>query len=210
MNNLEKYGVLALIFVIVLILTVAIWNGPGDGNKKGGAPNPNPASNVAQVNPAAPANNNSNGNPLEANGENRPAIREFLKNQAAENQKLAAENTIANPAANPHTAEAVVPGGTPDASIEKSPEFTRHRIAKGDTLESIALKYLGSRKLASEILKANEGLVATKLKINSEILVPMKPKSDELAGVGKGVDAKKTPAIEAAKKKTPKTGKAAA
>jgi len=45
MGNLEKYGVLALIFVIVLILTVAIWNGP--------AP-PKPTE-VAKADPPPPA-----------------------------------------------------------------------------------------------------------------------------------------------------------
>ena len=44
MGNLEKYGVLALIFVIVLILTVAIWNGPA----------PKQPTEVAKLDPSAP------------------------------------------------------------------------------------------------------------------------------------------------------------
>lgn len=59
MGNLEKYGVLALIFVIVLILTVAIWNGPSPERSKPAPPEPTQTAPESPA-PAVPPSNVSN------------------------------------------------------------------------------------------------------------------------------------------------------
>lgn len=191
MGNLEKYGVLALIFVIVLILTVAIWNGPSDATKRA-----QQQQQVAQVDPNK--NNNSGGdqnrdpnqpqnqqngqannNPQPANNLGmseedlrlHPALAEQLRKQQEEEARLAAAKGNNNNTT-------VVPGGAPPANheaaggVEKNPNFKKYKIGKGDTLQSIAGKQLGSKNRWQEILKANEGLNPTRLKIGVEILIP--------------------------------------
>ncbi len=144
MNRIEKYGVLTLIFVIVLILMVAVWNGP-DG---GGAP---PASNdsVAEGRqPAAPPG-----------GENRAAIESFLAQQER---------------ARDEAARRVVPGGIPQGpGIVAAPAFKEYVIQKGDVLGSIAKRELGSSTLWPEIVKANEGLDPKRLRPGSTIMIPV-------------------------------------
>ncbi|MFN0207225.1 MAG: LysM peptidoglycan-binding domain-containing protein [Planctomycetota bacterium] len=204
MNNLEKYGVLALIFVIVLILTVAIWNGPGEPK-----PGVNPLSNIANLD-GKPADgkidvNLNPGSGIDISDPNiaaRPALQEQIRRQQEENAKLLSQNNNT-----PANSGEVVPGGQSageGASLQKAPEFRKHKIVKGDTFESLALKYLGSRKLASEIQKANEGVLPTKMKLGMELLIPAAP-ADSLAD-----SAKKDKDIQAAKKKATKPGKAAA
>ncbi|MBI3819596.1 MAG: LysM peptidoglycan-binding domain-containing protein [Planctomycetes bacterium] len=184
MGNLEKYGVLALIFVIVLILTVAIWNGPGDAAKRA-----QKQQQLAQVDPSQNNNiNNPSGQPgagvkPETFGVTnddlkiRPALADQIKKQQEEEARLAALHN--NTPGGVSVGGAVVPGGSPEKkdaqpAVEKNPSFRKYKIVKGDTLQSIAGKQLGSKNRWEEILRANEGINPTKLKVNTDILIPGK------------------------------------
>jgi LysM repeat protein len=151
MGNIEKYGVLALIFVIVLILAVAICNGPGDAAK--------PPGGDVKIGGAPPA----------GEIDNRPYVRKFLEEQEHKEGK-----------------PAIVNGGEAGPSnggvtVDKNPQFKTYVVQKDDTLETIAKAELGARSRWPEIVKANEGLDAKKLKINQSLLIPVTAGGDALA-----------------------------
>lgn len=195
MGNLEKYGVLALIFVIVLILTVAIWNGPGDAKRSQqqqqiakNEGNPGATTPGADVNNPNNANNNGGTSVVTPGGlandelKARPAIAEELRRQQEDEARKAAELAKNANGNNNKNAAGIVPGGAPvadgGAAIEKNPNFKKYKIAKGDTFQSIAGKQLGSKARWKEIEKANEGVNASKLKIGQEILIPTEMSSN--------------------------------
>jgi nucleoid-associated protein YgaU len=153
MGNIEKYGVLALIFVIVLILAVAICNGPGDAAKPpggdvklGGAP---PASEI----------------------DLRPNVRKALEDQDQKEGKVGPSVV--------HGGEAGPANG--GVAVDKNPQFKTYVVQKDDTLETIAKAELGARSRWPEIVKANEGLDPKKLKINQSLLIPVTAGGDALA-----------------------------
>lgn len=201
MGNLEKYGVLALIFVIVLILTVAIWHGPGDARK----PAAGPGTDAAKVGESgAPSGMPVTTGVAPSDLEGRPALAEMIRKQQEEEARLAAERNQQN------AANGIVPGnpgtlaaGQEQPTIEKNPEFRKYRIAKGDTLHSIAKSQLGSSNRWEEIVKANEGLNPNRLKVNMEILIPS---GAAVVKSNPGKDTPKAP-IKAAKKESPRIAK---
>jgi LysM repeat protein len=66
------------------------------------------------------------------------------------------------------------------AAIGKQPEpsgsgsLRTHEVAKGDTFEGLAMRYLNDRKRVSEIKKLNPTLDPTKLREGQKILIPAK------------------------------------
>ena len=62
----------------------------------------------------------------------------------------------------------VQPPTTPDEGRKT------YTIEKGDTLWSIAKRYLGNGKRYTEIIAANPGLDAAKLKVGQQIVIPPK------------------------------------
>jgi len=176
LGNIEKYGVLALIFVIVLILAVAICNGPGE------TPKPNDTGvNVG----AGPSANEVN---------LRPAVREQLKRQEQEEGKN--KPSVVDPNGGVHGSNAGVNNG----SVETNPQFKTYVVKKDDTLESIAKAELGARSRWQDIVRANEGLDPKRLKINQQLLLPVSSTGDVVVKTDE-----KSP-IKAATKKSTKPG----
>jgi len=65
-------------------------------------------------------------------------------------------------------------GGTIDANAAASekPGPRKHVIVKGDTLYSLAKRYLGHGRRWKEIQAANPGLDPNKLRVGQEIVIP--------------------------------------
>jgi nucleoid-associated protein YgaU len=151
LGNIEKYGVLALIFVIVLILAVAICHGPGDPSKSQDL-------------------NKQNSTEIAKNGEVdlRPHVKAQLEKQQAEEAKN--KPVVLAPGADTNKNDAKNDKNPP---VDKAPAFDKYVVKKNDTLESIAEEKLGSRTRWREIVKANEGLDPHKLKIDQTLLLPV-------------------------------------
>lgn len=161
MGNLEKYGVLALIFVIVIILVVAIFHGPTTEPQPVGAGASQTATNGALAN--AQANQPS----VDPGLANRPALSEFIRKQQEEQaaQRAQQENVTPNPV--------VVTPTTPAGGLDRASKTRSYVVAKNDTLSTIAKKELGSKNRWNEILKVNEGLNPKKLKVGQTIQIPI-------------------------------------
>lgn len=146
MGNIEKYGVVALLFVIVMVVAVSIW-GP-----KGGE--------IAQANPA----------PVTVSGD---------VVMGGTNVVPAAQE--AEPTAKPLTTTAEGPTATPlggtDSPAAPAGNYRKYKVQKGDTLEAIASAQLGKKSKVSEILKLNEGINPSRLKVGQEIVLPLKEDS---------------------------------
>ncbi|MBL8694212.1 MAG: LysM peptidoglycan-binding domain-containing protein [Planctomycetes bacterium] len=181
MGNLEKYGVLALIFVIVIILVVAIFHGPTADPQPaaaGGAPQ---TANLPAADPALA---------------NRPALADFIRKQQEDQagQRAQQENVTRNPV--------VVTPTTPAAGLDRASKTRSYVVAKNDTLSTIAKKELGSKNRWNEILKVNEGLNPKKLKIGQTIQIPVVDGASTVAEdnpAGKKSDKKPTSAGIAAR-----------
>lgn len=80
-----------------------------------------------------------------------------------------------NPPVKPKTEPAksqpkVDPQQPPQQSEKGQPKF--HVVAKGDSIEKIAVQYYDDRRMAAEILKLNEDIQPTKLKEGQKVLLP--------------------------------------
>lgn len=74
------------------------------------------------------------------------------------------------------------PGGIrAPASTNAAPQRSTHTVQKGDTLASLAQRYLGDAKRAKEIADANPGRDANALKPGTVLVIPAAcaPKADE-------------------------------
>lgn len=145
MGNIEKYGVLALIFVIVLILAVAICNGPGDTPKPGDR--------------TAKDHGVPGGNELEL----RENVRKVLEEQVRQRENVT--GPVAQPNGTPPQAAPV--------RVDRNPQFKTYVVKKDDTLESIAKAELGSRTRWQDIVKANESLDPRRLRPGQSLLLPV-------------------------------------
>lgn len=158
MGNIEKYGVVALLFVIVMVLAVSIW-GPRSVDE-----NQFDSATLSAPTDGALMSSNS------------PQIQEENAGDAAATaRRLDAQNPATLPIAhddsitgteNPVTQARPIPA---EASFTE--ETIRYKVKNGDTLEEIAAKHLGSKSKWKEILKWNEGLNPARLKVGQEIVI---------------------------------------
>lgn len=72
----------------------------------------------------------------------------------------------------PTKSPAPPPVSKPTASTSKPPPKRTYVIKKGDTLWALAVKYYGNGSDWTKIQSANPGIVPTKLKIGSTIVIP--------------------------------------
>lgn len=150
MGNIEKYGVVALLFVIVMVVAVSIWGPKG--------------MEVAKADPApvTVAGDTVTGGTAATGGATNPAPGPNATEPVAKPLTTTADGPVATPiGAEPSTA---TPAGN----------YRKYKVQKGDTLEGIAFAQLGKKSKVSEILKANEGINPSRLKVGQEILLPMK------------------------------------
>ena len=162
MGRLEKYGVCALLFVIVTVLAVSIWGPrPKKSVPTGGA--------VAKGAAVAPAPEVQAARPL---GETATGPREAEK------------GGLPSPAP-------LVPAGPSDGNLFDKPgipvpgsargeepapplagKAVRYVVKHGETLDLIARRELGAVARRDEILKWNEGLDPRRLRAGQEIVLP--------------------------------------
>ncbi|HET6205007.1 MAG TPA: LysM peptidoglycan-binding domain-containing protein [Planctomycetota bacterium] len=163
MGRLEKYGVCALLFVIVTVLAVSIW---GPRPKKAAA-----IGGADQRTVAAPKF------PGAASGA-RPLGESPSVAGEAEKGGLASPSPLLPPAAasgSPFDRPGIpVPGSAKPAepALPVPGKAVRYVVRQGETLDVIAKRELGSSARWEEILKWNEGLDPKRIRAGQEILLP--------------------------------------
>jgi nucleoid-associated protein YgaU len=187
MHSIERYGIVALLFLVVTVVAVLMW----DGGKGKGKEKP-----VAGLTPAAPAAvepGTSRSQPAPADApvrlvaesqpgplQRRPRGGERSR-AASEAQPIGAANVAApsgEPAGAPLAETSLVPAEPRPESerapvrLEPSPAGRAYTVKKGDTLSEIALRELGSSKRWPELVAANPGLDPAKLKLGATIRIP--------------------------------------
>lgn len=163
MGNLEKLLVVGVLVVVIAILAISLfWSSDISTIPE------------MQKDPLA----------TEASGTAAPAVGDLgLPSGAASEPAVGASEPKA-PASEPFVPPPSDPpvGTTPSLmTSQPSPaagpvpgeeNFRSYTIKKGDTLETIAQRELGSKSKVAEIQKANEGLDPKKLRVGKTILIP--------------------------------------
>ncbi len=164
MSDVEKYGLSAVIFVGGLLLVIGLQGGFSS------APDMAPVV-IGDEAPAVGASA-TNGAPLTAG--NRVRVVPIMPGTSFDwNEKPIAypgDRASARPAMSdePAALNVVVPAGAPVVVTAPS---GMHTVASGETLSTIAARYLGSESRWKELVKLNPGLDPHKLKIGMSIRV---------------------------------------
>jgi nucleoid-associated protein YgaU len=155
MSTLEKFGILVILILVVIIGVVAVW---GVGGNEG--PNPftegDPSGTVASGDPAAPGDGTT-----AATGE----------------QPWPGDGSVPPASGDPVAPPALGSGVTPPASVQemaKAPPAgaSTYRVQKGDTLAKISQATLGDANRWQDIVAANPGLNPKRLKIDMVLQIP--------------------------------------
>jgi nucleoid-associated protein YgaU len=161
MGNLEKLGILVIVILVVVVGVVAIT--PKSTVDERLMP---PDGQSATESAKAPEALEPNAPPAAA-GDAKAPQDPWPKSDAAGGQKKlpGTETLAADPASAPSAA----------APADSSPTYRTVKVQAGDTPATIAKRELGSAARYQEILKANPGLVASKMKKGQEIRIPVAP-----------------------------------
>ena len=155
MSTLEKFGILVILILVVIIGVVAVWGVGGEELNPFDAAAPADGTTVADAGTATdPALGAMPDWPGSAAGTPTPAA--------------PAGGAVAPPA----LGSVVSPPAAPAAPAADRPGVVRYRIKKGDTLAGIAKASLGDANRWKEIEAANPGLNPRRLKEGSEIVIP--------------------------------------
>jgi nucleoid-associated protein YgaU len=196
MHSIERYGIVALLFLVVTVVAVLMWDGGKDDKKKDlvGTVTAPPAAKSALDTLEDPSEAAARRLSLVADSQPGPLQRKPLAEPAA--QALGAEAqgaALAAPAALPETLDASAPGvapesvptqslptqsqreqSAPDQVVGKIEAGATHTylVRSGDTLSEIAQRELGSSRRWQEIVAANPGLDPNRLGVGKKIRIP--------------------------------------
>jgi nucleoid-associated protein YgaU len=169
MSDVEKYGLFAVVFVGGLLLVIALQGGFS------GTPEDAPV--LIGSEPAAAAATTGSGAPMLGN---RVRVKPILPDTSFDWDEAPiaypGERSSAMPAMTeePASLQVVAPAGRPVAvSAPKAPAAPAgmHVVAQGETLSSIAAKYLGSESRWKDLATLNPGLDPKKLKPGMQLRV---------------------------------------
>jgi LysM repeat protein len=161
MGQLEKYGLYVLCLVIFLILGVAIWGGPEVG----------PAGRTPAGGPAALRGERTGGT---ANASFAPSASDLLGGGASQvggSPNASGPNGVGpngGSPVNPPSPNVDGPQPQPQPQPAARPQ---HKVASGDTYESIARK-LGSVRLVGEIRRLNPKVDPSRMQLNVMLDLP--------------------------------------
>ncbi|HEX6882135.1 MAG TPA: LysM domain-containing protein [Planctomycetota bacterium] len=185
MHSIERYGIVALLFLVVTVVAVLMW----DGGKK----EREPVSPVAGLTPASGAPAAGRAGPGDA--ERRLSLAADSQPGPLQRRPRAAERAAAAgqvPGALPLAADAAQPelleepepepaaaetepagvprlAAAPVAPVEAGRAYT---VRSGDTLSEIAQRELGSSRRWPEIVAANPGLDPARLHVGRKLRIP--------------------------------------
>jgi nucleoid-associated protein YgaU len=184
MHSIERYGIVALLFLVVTVVAVLMWDG-GKKKKPDETVGKNPAPLVETEAEAPRAIDPANRLSLVAPSAPGPLVRKLdgqlpaAAERATEGQGLPlaeelSEEPTGQPAADPATilrpTDEPAPVERPVANV---PAATRAYVVKsGDTLSEIAQRELGSSRRWQEIADANPDLDPNRLRAGKTIRLP--------------------------------------
>jgi LysM repeat protein len=187
MQQIERYGVIALVFLLVTIVAVSFW---GD-NKSPGFWSRLTGSKTVAVDDKNMTPPPSNGEltqvaPLPVSGDGTapemlpPVGGETLAGSETTFNNSATAALVGTPVTTPMGSEVAAPEGTapvagsgvtrPDLTSRTA--GTKYVVKSGDSPARIAKRQLGSESRVSEILALNPGLNPKNLKVGQELILP--------------------------------------
>jgi len=177
MSDVEKYGLVAVVFVGGLLLVIATQGGFGGGDAKSLAPE--------VIDSATPLRESA----PRPGGDNAVRVVPVLPDAPFRWD----EPPVPYPGRRSSSPAAAVPGATPPAVADaqtaaaataapapgagqapRTPPGT-HEVAKGETLETIAERYFGSKTRWKELLVLNPGLDPKRLQIGQVLRISAAP-----------------------------------
>jgi nucleoid-associated protein YgaU len=201
MGNLEKYGVCALLFVIVTVLAISIWGPrparPSSPSPPSGAPAGSREARASspERSPQTPAGPARGARLLE--GTSADATKSGLLSQfKTHTDQLFGLQPVPIPGATPASEnppepakpEASAPAASPPppsgARAPSAPQPRIYVVKKGDVLEAIAQRELGSSAKWREIVQWNEGIDPRRIREGQEIVIPPSDFSLPLVALG--------------------------
>lgn len=176
MHSIERYGIVALLFLVVTVVAVLMW----DGGKKG------KSEQVAGTNPApivdagAPrALDRSSRLDLVAPGQPGPLVREApVASEPTASTPVGltgggAQTPVSEPGSHLLPGEELAPEPRPIAVVpEQAPSARLYVVKGGDTLSEIAQRELGSARRWQEIVALNPGLDPARLRAGKQLRLP--------------------------------------
>ena len=203
MHSIERYGIVALLFLVVTVIAVLMWDGSKKKKEKeassttvsaptelGGAHRPGlPSEEQSKLTLRA----ESEPGPLyrdppgperaaaaPAGAQPRASLPETKgPEQALEQARTREPDSLELSTARETAAEALTPderalvASQPNSSVPESTGTRRYSVRPGDTLSEIAQHELGSARRWKEIVSANPGLDPARLQVGREILLPV-------------------------------------
>ena len=159
MSDVEKYGLVAVVFVGGLLLVIATQGGFGGGDKPALAPE--------VVDAAAPLRSKA------PPGDSTVRVVSVLPDTPFRWDEPPVPYPGRRSAGAPQTATPGSDAAHPDkpTSSAAAPKSGTHVVAKGETLEDIAEEYLGSKTRWKELIALNPGLDPRKLQIGQVLQV---------------------------------------
>jgi nucleoid-associated protein YgaU len=209
MHSIERYGIVALLFLVVTVVAVLMWDG-GKKQKLEPMPGSNPA---PVVDAGAPrALDRASRLDLVAQGQPGPLVRETPVVAPAAVEPSAARPVGNDVAAEPFEApasllqpgEEFAPEPQPIANLPEAVPAGRTYVVKGgDTLSEIAQRELGSARRWQEIVALNPGLDPARLRAGKELRLPGGAGAPRAAASKPTTTAKTTPTEKTKVEKTP-------
>jgi nucleoid-associated protein YgaU len=221
MHSIERYGIVALLFLVVTVVAVLMWDG-----KKKPAPEALAATGpalgeAAHVDPPAARAAEAEGRRLRLVAASQPGPLARAPRTAAEPEldrpaqhepasgplesnlpEPASQETLEVPFA-PRAAPAAEPAPAP--AIPVLAEARSYTVRAGDTLSEIAERELGASRRWPELVAANPGLDPAKLRVGKAIRVPGAKETSTGGAQPVALAATTPPRGEAAAKPAPKS-----
>ncbi|TAJ19426.1 MAG: LysM peptidoglycan-binding domain-containing protein [Planctomycetota bacterium] len=175
MQPIERYGLVALLFLVVTVVAVVLWDKKSDKDKAKLAQGA-PGATLVQPQPGAPELGGAQ--PPAATGPDlaQPTPAPALAPTQAPTQAPALAPTLG-------PGQAPTAGGTPTVIADPQDAFAVHapapaasgstyKVKRGDTLSSIAKSALGAGSRYPEILALNPGLDPNRMRVGAELVLP--------------------------------------
>jgi nucleoid-associated protein YgaU len=193
MHSIERYGIVALLFLVVTVVAVLMWDGGKEKKQDGAGATAAPAT-AARPERTRPARDDARRLSLVAEPQPGPLARQPRTRDAGaagtegeappEGGALAPERALDAPGVQQATAPTLETAMPPpqtrreeparDPIVGRAPSGPTHAYAvrDGDTLSEIAQRELGSARRWPEIVAANPGLDPARLRVGKSIQVP--------------------------------------
>ncbi|MEQ1893049.1 MAG: LysM peptidoglycan-binding domain-containing protein, partial [Planctomycetota bacterium] len=213
MHSIERYGIVALLFLVVTVVAVLMWDGGKKKNEQVAGTNPapvvdapapqaiDPKSRLSLISASQPGPlvrhlEGNNGAPTPAGAEPAPSA------GGAALREAGAEAPVSQPATPGMGGEFLRPDERPapaerPIARESAPTQRPYVVKSGDTLSQIAQRELGSSRRWQEITALNPGLDPARLRSGKTIQLPG---GERLASAGDAPKSAPAPRAETPKK----------